>query len=106
MVEIVVIDELAIELPVLLKQRCRWLVEHIFSCSLNVDQHIHITVGLDPEDFPRVNKVVGSSAFLITCMRLTTSPCPAIKKSILPQPKRFLVNPSECSVPSSMRLRT
>jgi hypothetical protein len=52
MVKIVVVDELAIELPLVLEKRRHRLVEHISSCSLNVDRLVHIIVTLDPEHFP------------------------------------------------------
>ena len=61
MVEIVVVDELAIELPLVLEKRRRRLVEHISSCSLNFDRLIHIIVTLDPDIFPRIHNVVGLS---------------------------------------------
>jgi len=44
MVEIVVVDALGIELPLVLEER-RLLVGHIFSYSVNVDRLIHFTVG-------------------------------------------------------------
>jgi hypothetical protein len=52
MVEIVVVDELAIELPLVLEKHRHRLVEHISSYSLSVDRLIHIIVTLDPEHFP------------------------------------------------------
>ena len=60
MVEIVVVDELAIELPLVLEERRRRLIERF----LNVDWLIHIIVGLDPEDFARIHNVVGVDRLL------------------------------------------
>src|SRR4029077_4471077 len=52
MVEIVVVDELAIELPLVLEERRRRLVEQISTCSLNVDRPIHIIVSSVPRISP------------------------------------------------------
>jgi hypothetical protein len=38
--------------------------ERLGSNCLNVDQCIHITIGLDPEDFPRIHNVVGVDRLL------------------------------------------
>jgi hypothetical protein len=42
MVEIVVVDELGIELPLTLEKHRHRLVEYTSSCPLNVDRLIHI----------------------------------------------------------------
>jgi len=62
MVEIVVVDKLAVELPLLLEQRHCRLVEHIAGCSLSVDRVIHIIVGLVPQDFPRIYMLSGRAS--------------------------------------------
>ena len=64
MIEIVVVDELTIELPLVLEERRRRLIERISSCYPNVDWLIHIIVGLDSENFPRVHDVVGVKRLL------------------------------------------
>ena len=38
--------------------------ERVGSNRLNIDQCIHITIGLHPEDFPRIHNVVGVDGFL------------------------------------------